>query len=59
MKSLRNIKLRTYCKTPADLVLARSENPLHNEIFIDQTPQALKDNLQAYGVPLRSSHRKV
>jgi proteasome activator subunit 4 len=32
MKSLRNIKLRTFCPTAVDLVLAQNHNPLKQQI---------------------------
>ena len=40
MKSLRYIKLRTACKTPRDLILEHSSNPLGVDVEVAKAPQS-------------------
>lgn len=37
MKGLRNIKLRTFCPDPVDLILGKNHNPLKEEVSIPPT----------------------
>ena len=48
MKGLRNIKLRTLCKTSADLVQYRPRNPLKEDMRIQQLPIVKRQLLDAY-----------
>ncbi|KAF8807238.1 hypothetical protein BYT27DRAFT_7232792 [Phlegmacium glaucopus] len=48
MKSLRNIKLRTFCPDPVDLVLARNHNPLKRSVTTQRTNQTTTMFLNRY-----------
>ncbi|KAL1720654.1 hypothetical protein EV715DRAFT_249853, partial [Schizophyllum commune] len=48
MKGLRNIKLRTLCKSSADLVQYRPRNPLKEDVKIQQLPIVKRQLLDAY-----------
>ncbi|KAJ7630634.1 hypothetical protein FB45DRAFT_1027837 [Roridomyces roridus] len=52
MKALRNLKLRTFCRKPTDLILGRNHNPLKERVPIDPSPELTRRFLDAYKVPL-------
>ncbi|KAF9014988.1 hypothetical protein BDQ17DRAFT_1418116 [Cyathus striatus] len=52
MKSIRNIKLRTFCDTPTDLVLARHRNPLKKDVSICPTRQLTSQFLNNFKIPV-------
>ncbi|CAA7258799.1 unnamed protein product [Cyclocybe aegerita] len=60
MKSLRNIKLRTFCTNAIDLALMRSHNPLQRWVKTMPSPHTTRDFLHQYKVPvdLHSSKQK-
>ncbi|KAJ7597613.1 hypothetical protein C8J56DRAFT_1001469 [Mycena floridula] len=51
MKSLRNIKLRTYCKSPEDLLLRRCPNPLKRTIPVQPSHALTQTILRQFKVP--------
>ncbi|KAF9568562.1 hypothetical protein CPC08DRAFT_679680 [Agrocybe pediades] len=55
MKSIQNIKLRTYCNSPVDLVLARNQNPLKRTVKVSRTPSTTPKFLEQYRVPITSN----
>ncbi|KAK0456353.1 hypothetical protein EV421DRAFT_1699087 [Armillaria borealis] len=58
MKSLRNLKLRTLCPNPVDLFLARSTNPLKEEIVIHPSRALTSKFLAAYKVPFQWNQKQ-
>ncbi|KAF7339921.1 Membrane protein [Mycena venus] len=52
MKSLRNIKLRTFCKDPTDLILGRNHNPLKQKLDVEPSHELTRKFLDAYKTPL-------
>ena len=52
MKSLRNIKLRTFCPNPVDLVMERSHNPLKRSVLAQRSPRATVAFLNRYKIPI-------
>ncbi|XP_006454756.1 hypothetical protein AGABI2DRAFT_215246, partial [Agaricus bisporus var. bisporus H97] len=52
MKSIRSIKLRTYCKKPADLALMNVSNPLKCSVTVKSSRQTTPDFLNAYKIPV-------
>lgn len=52
MKSIRCIKLRTYCKSPADVALMRISNPLDRSVAVKASRQTTPDFLNAYKIPI-------
>ncbi|KAJ7275353.1 hypothetical protein B0H12DRAFT_1086888 [Mycena haematopus] len=52
MKSLRNIKLRTFCQEPTDLILGRNHNPLKQKIDVEPSHELTRKLLAAYMTPL-------
>ncbi|EDR15426.1 uncharacterized protein LACBIDRAFT_301740 [Laccaria bicolor S238N-H82] len=52
MKSLRNIKLRTYCSGPLELAVAHCQNPLKRNIAIRPTQQLTEQFLHRFGTPI-------
>ncbi|KAK0473258.1 hypothetical protein IW261DRAFT_1553160 [Armillaria novae-zelandiae] len=58
MKSLRNLKLRTLCHNPVDLFLARSTNPLKEEIVIHPSRALTSTFLAAYKVPFQWNQKQ-
>lgn len=52
MKSLRNLKLRTFCRGPTDLILGRNHNPLKQKLPIEPSDQLTDQFLDAYKVPV-------
>ncbi|KAJ7783436.1 hypothetical protein DFH07DRAFT_995453, partial [Mycena maculata] len=52
MKGLRNIKLRTFCQSPTDLILGRNHNPLKQKLEIRPSHELTRKFLDAYKVPL-------
>ncbi|KAF8203239.1 hypothetical protein BJ912DRAFT_842338 [Pholiota molesta] len=55
MKSIRNIKLRTFCPDPIDLALARSRNPLKQYVPVVPSPQTTEEFLAQYKIPVDPS----
>jgi proteasome activator subunit 4 len=55
MKSIRNIKLRTFCPDPIDLALARSRNPLKQYVPVVPSPQTTDEFLAQYKIPVDPS----
>jgi proteasome activator subunit 4 len=51
MKSLRNIKLRTFCPNAVDLVLARNHNPLKQRIPIQPSHALTVKFLNDFKIP--------
>ncbi|KAM6497955.1 hypothetical protein JOM56_005903 [Amanita muscaria] len=60
MKSLRYIKLRTLCKTPADLAKASAENPLKRTIPVEITEDSTTTFLAMFSqrIDLQSTARE-
>ncbi|KAJ7655130.1 hypothetical protein DFH06DRAFT_491600 [Mycena polygramma] len=56
MKSLRNIKLRTTCRNPTDLILGRNRNPLKHKLTVEPSHELTQKFLGAYMIPLDLSH---
>ncbi|KAJ6574791.1 hypothetical protein B0H19DRAFT_1254444 [Mycena capillaripes] len=56
MKSLRNVKLRTFRREPTDLILARNHNPLKEKLDVEPSHELTRKFLDAYIVPLDLSH---
>jgi proteasome activator subunit 4 len=52
MKSLRNIKLRTFCPEPVDLILGRNHNPLKQKLDVQPSNELTRKFLAAYITPL-------
>ncbi|KAJ7169566.1 hypothetical protein C8R46DRAFT_1162360 [Mycena filopes] len=52
MKGLRNVKLRTFCRAPTDLILGRNNNPLKRKVDVEPSPELTRKFLDAYMVPL-------
>ncbi|KAF8649879.1 hypothetical protein AX16_005641 [Volvariella volvacea WC 439] len=52
MKAARNIKLRTYCKSPEDLALGRSTNPLKRHMPIVPSHELTEKILADYKRPV-------
>lgn len=52
MKSLRNLKLRTFSREPSDLILGRNHNPLKQKLNVEPSHQLTQKFLEAYMVPL-------
>ncbi|KAJ7462702.1 hypothetical protein B0H11DRAFT_2310714 [Mycena galericulata] len=52
MKSLRNLKLRTFCREPTDLILGRNHNPLKQKLNVEPSHELTRKFLEAYKVPL-------
>ncbi|KAF8624763.1 hypothetical protein AX15_005657 [Amanita polypyramis BW_CC] len=52
MKSLRYLKLRTLCKTPADLVMGLHENPLKRTVPVELTDEFKGKLLYSFRQPL-------
>lgn len=52
MKSIRNIKLRTFCRDPIDLALARNRNPLKQYISVVPSAQTTDEFLAQYKIPV-------
>ena len=52
MKCLRNIKLRTFCPDPVDLVLARGHNPLKRPVMTQRTSQTTITFLNKFKTPI-------
>ncbi|KAJ7130046.1 hypothetical protein C8R43DRAFT_1025561 [Mycena crocata] len=52
MKGLRNLKLRTLCPRPNDLILGRNHNPLKELVNVQPTHESTQKFLKAYRVPL-------
>lgn len=52
MKSLQNIKLRTFCPDPVDLLLARNHNPLKKTVKVVRSSNTTSDFLDQYKVPV-------
>lgn len=50
MKSIRFIKLRTFCKDPADLTLMRNINPLKRFVSMTPSRQTTPDFLNAFKI---------
>ncbi|GLB36425.1 putative protein with domain of unknown function (DUF3437) [Lyophyllum shimeji] len=50
-KAARNIKLRTFCISPADLALMRTRNPLKTRVVVDPSHQLTSEVLAAYRKP--------
>ncbi|KAF5377624.1 hypothetical protein D9615_005155 [Tricholomella constricta] len=50
-KSARNIKLRTFCMTPADLALMQTRNPLKMKVVVEPSHQLTSQVLAAYMKP--------
>ncbi|KAF7437108.1 hypothetical protein PC9H_003942 [Pleurotus ostreatus] len=62
MKTLRNLKLRTFCSDPVDLVLARNHNPLKRTVTVQPSHQLTSKYLEAYKEPVsldRSSQEGI
>ena len=51
MKIARYLKLRTFCKTPVDLALMRSNNPLKSSVAVEPLPQLASDFLANFKKP--------
>jgi proteasome activator subunit 4 len=52
MKTARYTKLRTFCKTPADLALMRNYNPLQRCVAVEPSRQQSLDFLADFKKPL-------
>ncbi|KAF8213398.1 hypothetical protein K438DRAFT_1902498 [Mycena galopus ATCC 62051] len=52
MKSLRNIKLRTFCPEPTDLILGRNHNPLKQKLVVEPSHESTHKFLTAFMTPL-------
>ncbi|KAF8168284.1 hypothetical protein B0H34DRAFT_792908 [Crassisporium funariophilum] len=52
MKSIRNIKMRTFCSGPVDLALGRNRNPLKRDVPIHPSRQTTTELLTQYKVPI-------
>ncbi|KAF8971515.1 hypothetical protein BDZ97DRAFT_1913988 [Flammula alnicola] len=52
MKSMQNIKLRTFCTDPTDLALARNHNPLKRSVAVIPSPQTTSEFLDQYKIPV-------
>ncbi|KAJ7785985.1 hypothetical protein B0H16DRAFT_1488812 [Mycena metata] len=52
MKSLRNVKLRTFRRAPTDLILGRNHNPLKQKVDVEPSPGLTRKFLDAYSAPL-------
>ncbi|KAJ7042558.1 hypothetical protein C8F04DRAFT_1076309 [Mycena alexandri] len=52
MKGLRNVKLRTFCRAPTDLILGRNHNPLKQKVDVEPSPELTRKFLDAYMTPL-------
>lgn len=52
MKGLRYLKLRTLCKTPADLVMGVYNNPLKQRVPVESTAEFRAKLLQQFKEPL-------
>lgn len=59
MKSLRNVKLRTFCSDSADLFLGRSQNPLKEVIAIQPSHALTQQYLQSYRTPPNTFNTKT
>ncbi|KAJ7225820.1 hypothetical protein GGX14DRAFT_422501 [Mycena pura] len=55
MKSLRNLKLRSFCHGPKDLILGRNPNPLKRKVPIEPSHELTRKILNTYVVPLEIS----
>lgn len=51
MKSLRFIKLRTYCNNPTDLALSKNSNPLRRQVPFQHTHESISNILESYRGP--------
>jgi proteasome activator subunit 4 len=51
MKSLRNIKLRSFSRGPTDVILGRNHNPLKQKLAIVPSHELTQKFLHAYMVP--------
>ncbi|KAJ7456675.1 hypothetical protein FB451DRAFT_613190 [Mycena latifolia] len=52
MKSLRNVKLRTFSREPTGLILGRNHNPLKQKLHIEPSHELTQKLLNAYMTPL-------
>ncbi|KAF4606976.1 hypothetical protein EYR38_001031 [Pleurotus pulmonarius] len=52
MKTMRNLKLRTFCSDPVDLVLGRNHNPLKRTVAVQPSHQLTSKYLEAYKEPV-------
>jgi len=52
MKCARNIKLRTYCGSPSDLVLMKNHNPLKRTVVMEPSYRTTALVLAAFKGPL-------
>ncbi|KAL0950828.1 hypothetical protein HGRIS_007590 [Hohenbuehelia grisea] len=55
MKTLRNLKLRTFCADPVDLVLANKRNPLAQTVDVELSHEFTTQFLEAYKHPVELS----
>lgn len=59
MKSLRNIKLRTYCQGAADLYFTRSQNPLKQDVHVQPSQSLTSKVMNDFRIPYRFDMTKV
>ncbi|KAK7064490.1 membrane protein [Favolaschia claudopus] len=52
MKSLRNLKLRTFCPQPTDLFLGRNHNPLKQKLNVEPSHELTRQFLDNYKNPV-------
>jgi len=52
MKTVRNIKLRTFSSGPIDLALMKNNNPLKHSVEVERTQQSSTEFLNQYKVPI-------
>ncbi|KAJ7666434.1 hypothetical protein B0H17DRAFT_1162542 [Mycena rosella] len=52
MKSLRNVKLRTFSREPTDLLLGRNHNPLKQKFSVEPSHELTQKLLDAYITPM-------
>ena len=51
MKTARYLKFRTLCKTPVELAVMRSNNPLKSTVVVEPSPQLASDFLANFRKP--------
>ncbi|KAJ7071321.1 hypothetical protein C8F01DRAFT_1216892 [Mycena amicta] len=59
MKSLRNLKLRTFCRGPKDNILGCSQNPLKMRVPVAPTHDFTRKVLNAFIIPPNLSDREL